>query len=354
MKLHSLRLINYEGHTNTFIKFHKGTNVIVGDNLKGKSSIFYGYRWLCTNRPRGRDFITTGQSFCSVKADYGNYTIERILSKTKNEYRIKFKDSTKSLRFKKIKDQVPDEVKKLLMYDEHTFQDQGDSTFLVLQPASKIGDVINNIIGIDDVQLVTTEIGKKIRNTNEKIEDVQSEIQDIISELQDAEFNKIKKLTTQTNKATQLVKLRTKTDEDLDILCSIMQDINGTDRSLNNLKGFEQITKPAIDKMSSLAKELTLTIDKLDILDDLIDDLFSVEETLTKFKSQNQYQSLIETCENQLNSILLYLKDMDELSLIDERVNLMISEIAEDEEELHLIIKRVGDVCPVCGNKMGN
>ena len=63
-KIHKLILKNFQIHRDRIFEFGPGTNVIIGDNNSGKSSIIRAFYWIANNKPAGdwmRSFDPEGE-----------------------------------------------------------------------------------------------------------------------------------------------------------------------------------------------------------------------------------------------------------------------------------------------------
>ena len=124
-----LDIHNFQSHQKTSLEFHHGVNTIIGSSDSGKSAIIRALNWVINNRPTGDSIIQYGQESAkvSITLDPGQ-VIARGKSKATNYYTIS-SGTEKKQEFKAIKTDVPDEVGKVLKYNELNLQYQMDAPY---------------------------------------------------------------------------------------------------------------------------------------------------------------------------------------------------------------------------------
>jgi len=105
-----LILENFQSHKYTELELSDGLNVIIGASDHGKSAIIRAIKWVLYNEPRGTEFIRSGTNYARVTIlfDNGNSVI-RERTQTKNRYIIVDDKGNESI-FEGFGNQVPDEV----------------------------------------------------------------------------------------------------------------------------------------------------------------------------------------------------------------------------------------------------
>jgi len=86
----NIRIINFQSHQNSFLKFDSGVNIIVGESDRGKSAIIRALRWLIWNRPTGDDFRSNWGGDTEVTIEINDEVfITRKKTKSFNGYIVK-------------------------------------------------------------------------------------------------------------------------------------------------------------------------------------------------------------------------------------------------------------------------
>ncbi len=172
--IHRLHLVNWKSHAKTEIRFSKGTNVIVGINGAGKSSILEAILFaLYGELPGGatyekvlrRGTTRDARGVVELEMDVGgkHIVITREFSR-KGQTRARIRGDVKTLTEKPS--QVTEEVIKLLGMDRKTFEKavygrQGEIAAL-LNDRSERKRLINRILGIEKLQVLQTAINSAI------------------------------------------------------------------------------------------------------------------------------------------------------------------------------------------------
>ena len=76
-----LRIANFQSHSDTVMLPSSGTNVIVGRNMVGKSSILRALRLVLFNKPDGSEFVRWGEDNATIEVEYNDHIIKRIKGK---------------------------------------------------------------------------------------------------------------------------------------------------------------------------------------------------------------------------------------------------------------------------------
>lgn len=130
MLIKSLKLINFQKHSDLQIDFCNGVNILYGSSDAGKSCIRRALEWICQNENfDGIRKTGTKKTIVTLTLD-NNIEIERVKSTSINRYIIR--ENEKEQIFDAIGKSIPDEVKeKLTIYP---IEVDGEEIYLNSQP----------------------------------------------------------------------------------------------------------------------------------------------------------------------------------------------------------------------------
>lgn len=162
--IESVRLQNFQAHTDTTLEFDKGVNIIVGRSDQGKSSIIRAIRWVVENRPTGIAFRRRNTDMVSVTLTIDGHTIIRDKSDKINRYQYLGNE------YKALRADVPPIISNVLNFGLANIQTQHEQYFLL---QSSAGDAAKTINRIANLQI----IGETIRNVNSYISTANHKVQ---------------------------------------------------------------------------------------------------------------------------------------------------------------------------------
>ena len=177
-----LRIVNFQGHSETVLEFSPGVNTIVGTSDAGKSSIVRALLWAVTNRPAGiafsrRDGSGTVEVELEVLNDDGIHIVRRVKGKRTNEYYV---DKTK---LTDVGQDVPTLVDEVLNIGELNAQRQLDPHYLVLDTPGAVGRTINEAIHLERVAPILADMNSRIRSLGAALDLAREELQDKTTQL---------------------------------------------------------------------------------------------------------------------------------------------------------------------------
>ncbi len=356
----SLRNINFQSHRDILFKFVPGINLIIGSSGKGKTIVRRALTWVKDNRPTGNAYVSwwdrdnkkNPKTEHSVSIRVDDKLINRFKTKDFNGYSIGNLEDGKKLMFEAIKTDVPPEITNILNLSEVNIQRQWDQPFLLSESPGKVAEFFNNIIKLNVIDDVLSEVESMRRKNNRDIEDS-------------------KKTQEETEKeiiALSWVKEATKQIEKIENWNIIIEEKNNRFNKLNSLidqfhqyedelAGIPENLNQAIelmDKIDNIRKNIDIRENRIDIISDLLekyDNNVKELEEIQKydFSVAEKLMADILTIENKI------IKKEQELvkaeSILDKyeeraskraEVNTLIGEIKSLENQL-------GDTCPLCG-----
>jgi len=296
--LKSIRLINFQIHSDLTVDFTDNINVISGLTGVGKSCIFKALAWLYGFSDISEDDFrkeNTKETSVIVKLS-SSFEVERIRSNTLNRYILR-KENCEDKVFDKVGRDAPEEIKKILGIEEIEFEkinlninfaSQDDLNFIFDSkiPASFNAKLFNKLTGneILDILFVNLNrenlsISKEVKRLDEQIatqkEDVENctkqynelyeklqKVVELYSQIEEKIiiYNELKKLAIKLkeNKETQsFVKFK------LDKIITI------SDKTITNLKEKAELLKNLLiikEKLTNVNKTLQQTIEAQKII----------------------------------------------------------------------------------------
>ncbi|MGA0383378.1 MAG: AAA family ATPase [Flavobacteriaceae bacterium] len=184
----SLKIKNFQSHSETSLDFSPGVNVIIGDTDSGKTSILRAVGWLLNNRPRGSSFVRKGKKSCSVSIRTSRGLIERERKSSFNGYRVKSDSIDAS--FTEVGTTVPSEILSVLRLGDINTQSQLSSHFLIGMSDGYISKQLAEFLGFDFADKLSllvksggTQASKEVSKFSDEAKDLQSKLSSIESKL---------------------------------------------------------------------------------------------------------------------------------------------------------------------------
>lgn len=163
--LEKLVIRNFQKHKKFTLGLDPHVTVLVGPSDRGKSSLLRALRWLCFNKPSGEEFITHGQSHCSVDLYYDDgRRITRHRGDRKNYYTADGEEyhalGTSG---------VPEQVVRLLNLGEINFQRQHDPSFWFSLTPGEVAREINQIVNLELIDKVLGKLSSQHREDKSRV-----------------------------------------------------------------------------------------------------------------------------------------------------------------------------------------
>lgn len=175
------KIINFQSHVETTLKFHNGMNVIIGRSDSGKTAILRALNLVINNKPSGDSFRSNWGGDTIVRLHTETNIITRAKTKTKNLYQLN------TTKFNAFGTAVPDEIQKALNFADVNLQQQLDSPFLISETSGNVAAYFNKIAnleiidkGLQNVQKEINTITQTIKTTSQIIEDKKLQLKEFI------------------------------------------------------------------------------------------------------------------------------------------------------------------------------
>jgi len=344
-----LQIKNFQAHINSTLEFCDGVNVITGSSDSGKSSVIRAITWVKDNRPSGdsvRNWEMKDKDASTVKVLFSEKnTVTKVRLKSKSSYVVN-DDSFEALR-----QDVPSEVSNTFNFNECNFQTQHDPYFLLKDSPGEVARKMNEIIGLDIIDVLFKRIDERVRESKRKINEYQSMI---------ANHNAtLLSLCHVDDKYKQLRKC----ENILDDYCTLNNDIisveqlvnliNSVDEQILNIK-VPSLIIPLINEVQTLCttnKDLT---SNLSFLQTLVTSLEKVHASITELEKNVVDESTIKQLETQIKANDLRKKSITELNYLVTNFNTLLLEIDSEQNKLNILIEKYEDllkkakICPIC------
>ena len=351
----SLKIQNIQSHNNTFIKFHKGVNVIVGESDQGKSAIFNSMYWIMQNRPLGDEHRSWNgkEMLARLKMDNGTIQLKRD---KQNIYTLNPK--TDNINFKAFGQNPPQEITDLINMDKKTnIQQQlerGVPVFLLSESPGDVAKYFNRIANIDIID-TTLKIGKAdLRKTDQEYKNTKILINDKEKELK--AYEGIEDLEDKILDALKLEKRIKQTEKDA---VSIKIMLNDIEELKSEIKKKQKKLKvlPKIDKALKLWGQSEVT--SLEIFN-LEQDIENIEEFKTDIKINKKKIKLLPKIKQALTVIDNMKLTTNKQSILEHLFNGIISSKKQIEylntkhKQVKLKFNKLmpDDFCPLCEQEM--
>lgn len=393
----SIRLRNFQAHVDTTINFHNGVNAVTGKTDSGKTACIRALKWVLTNRPSGNsivnhDAFVEGKQIapCIVTVVTDTAVVERERDAKVNRYTVN------GQVLDTVGTDVPDEVKEALNLDDINIQYQLDMPFLLTETPGEVGRILNKIVKLDDIDSTLRNINSYTKSKTAEKKRVEHELQQVTAEIESVDLEaistlvetgeliedlmanigekveKIKELTLNIRRLSETLdenRLQTSSDALLDdwhklylsrkevnknasMVDTYIRDIAAIEDRIQKVREIASIDTSYIGKqvddyikvqkqintLSTLTNGIKTTQDRLDKSKQI-----ASIETTTIDKLVNKLNNLNNTMNklgNMYEDVLKYRKETKENK-----------ETIEKEEKA--LKEMIGDVCPICGQRMG-
>lgn len=345
----SVRIQNFQGHEDTYIEFHPGVNVFIGQSDSGKSSVIRALEWVINNKPDGDAF----------RSDWGGETLVTLEVDDHKVTRVKGKGERANLyilddqKFKAFNKGVPDEIQQVININEINWQGQFDSPFLLSRNAGEVARQLNQVSNLSIIDTAISNASMLIRNNHKSIEDDLSISDDLQEKIDSYDY-----LEEFENDLSKLEKKNHELENVRQKIVSIKYLIHDISETEIELKRIRRITKleGLVDKLLSQFESRKTIRSKIARLQDLISKITACKKHMVSTKRITKLQPAIKSL----------LSKQKKLSEIRQQKNLLQGILNEMSGQNNLLIKTrqilvkseyefrilMPDECPLCGSNL--
>jgi len=251
----SIELVDFLSHSDTKLEFKDGVTIFVGDNGAGKSSVIDAITYALFGKHTRSDVKSlirrgTNQGYAKIQFSIKDKQYEafrKIKNKSSNYLEAKFLDITNNSRIdiasgerKQYNESMKEEVEKIIGMDYKKLQiasivQQGQLNAIIEKTAADRQELLNNIIGIDKLDIASKYMVENINKFREKIKtDLGYDDEDI--ETLTKKFDKYQEDIKETEPKKKQLELKQK---------QIQEELKGLQNKL-------EIETPKIDKINQL------------------------------------------------------------------------------------------------------
>lgn len=188
MYLEYLRVVNYQSHEDTIIRFSPHFNVIHGRPNSGKTALFRAFKLGTTNRPLGGKFFSDfAGARGSAVVEYG-FSDGLVITMEKD---ISVKDDGKFVNRTSFvmngsepASDLTEEMKAAINMAAINFQEQRDQPFLSASTPGEVAKAFSEAINIGESQEWTRQINAAISKTKANSESLKTQLGDENSRLE--------------------------------------------------------------------------------------------------------------------------------------------------------------------------
>ncbi len=376
-KIKSVRVKNFQAHTDSTFNLENGLNLIVGTSDSGKSALARAINFVLFNISES-DFVREKEKFFEVEIVFADgAVIKRIKGKDLNSVSYKYPTDFDFTTYKAFGNNYPDEVLDFLdrpvmskALGAVSYSDQSNKNFLIEQPASAQPKILSTIIGTDDIQKAVDNCLSKVRSFSEQIKTSESSIKNLEEKIDtqyvDLDEEKII-LDNLLNILDQINVIETEVlliESDIETLKSIKKRGN---ENRNNLDHCNAVIDTLTDKVMDLvnkSNELSQIVGLINS-DQTIKNKLEISEKNLELQQailQSSIESKIDNVQSLLsetNNISELIKDINSYKTNSQNINQKIqNEInvintkQSELDNLYKIIHKNGWYCSEC-NKFG-
>ncbi len=342
-----LALENFQSHISSTLNFHKGVNVITGPSDSGKSVLIKALYWLVNNRPSGESFKNLSskkQDQMAVEIETDDHTIAIIRNEGKTSY------IEGNNEYTAIRTDVPKEISKVLNLDDYNIQTQHQPYFLLQDTPGEIARKLNELVGLDIIDVLYKNIAAEIRDVNYQIGLKKNTISDIEEELEKFKnLDVIEKLIKSIEKNYQKT---AETTSAVNFLEKSIESLESIDKDMVQLQILSKLEKKT-KKVSDAYDDYLSVESKVSSIQSMIVSLEDIEKDLEEYTEWVKIEETINSILNDIktnNTILcMFSKMKTVLTKID---NIEIQENKEMDlkektitQYLNLLEKE--NVCPI-------
>jgi len=348
--IHSLEVHNFLSHKETYLEFHPGVNVIIGNSDSGKSALINAFRWVIWNRPQGD----------SIRSNWGGRTAVTLTLQGEGKDRIvieRSKDKQDEYRlndkvFRAFRTDVPEEISTTININEINLQMQLEPHFLLSKSPGEVSTHFNKIVQLDKIDIGVQNIQSKIRELTLDIKSLEIQEQNLQERIKAFDYLEtleieVEALETMESQRTSLRSVKSRLINLLNKLLDIQQQ----------LEDFKQILQlgAEVDKIISYMdnrNELLMKVDRLggllqtitdhNIYMDELKDVASAEQDILSLHSLYNNK---ETLKKQQISIAKALSALSNINVLLNKAKANLSNLSSKFEEAFPI----GSICPLCG-----
>lgn len=357
--IHSIHIKNFQSHKETWLELSPGLNVVSGQSRSGKSAVIRALNWAIGNRPQGFGFRrhkTPQKEATEVVLDMGDSKITRFRSSKDNAYFVD-SEGEDALELRALRADVPDEVDSILNIPRSSMQFQLDSPFLLQDSPLEVSSKLNEVCGLEIIDACLKQAGTTINKTRTEVDRLSKNIEQTKETLKgyegldgmDEQLQVMERLHESiAEKAFRKDKLSVLAKQVKDSSQSVVEiddwlQVEGEAGKLLSLKDRIKSRKEKIEKLSKLVSQLHACHKRLEESENKLAPERDVSEVLSVARRVVSKRQNTEALRKMIHA---FHRCMESMSNMDRN-------ITQKEEQYHILLEEY-EVCPLCGNSIGD
>jgi exonuclease SbcC len=346
-----IEIKNFLSHKKTNIEFSPGVNIIVGGTDSGKSAIVHALKWIINNRPSGDSFRSNWGGDTSVKIVTEDFSLVRTKTDKENIYSLE--GGPEDVLFKAFKTTVPEEVQKALNMNEINIKSQDDSHFLLSKTSGEVVQHFNNIAHLNKIDSGRLCIQRQMGILKANIHAGTVSLSGYREDLK--QYLNLDIVEGLINTLDRLEKQHRKKVSQVQIMTQIILDVRAVDKKIeaeSKLISAEFL----VNKILAYSQEIAYIGSKNALLKKLHSDIVDIQKETKQLEASVKAESLVSSLININLDLDTQSRFLDQLQVLINYIERIIKEekkLKKDllrlEKEFH---KNIGEVCPLCGEKI--
>lgn len=347
----SIRIINFESHKDTLIKFGEKVNAIVGMSHCGKSSVVKAFRWVFENKPAG-DFFRShwgGDTSVTLTLSDGT-TVSRVKTNSENYYSYQ-KQGQEEVVLRAMGRSVPESISAILNVNEINTQYQFDTHFLLSDSGGEVSRFFNEMANLSTIDETFSRCnGAIIKQKAEvrRLEKTKEEKEEKIKELQPL-FLPAKRALVLESRVRAL-------EDEKDSLESLSNAVEKIDKLTEQLCSLPNINTKKIDEVLLLHQDLKQVEDDYNSLSIIIQKIERQKTALSEIPiGIDSLLSQIDVLQKEFQDIISDVTNKelrDKIQLLEAQASILKKTEAELKAAEHSYKEEMPDVCPLCGSNI--
>lgn len=242
--IESLRLLNFQCHSDLLIELDPNVTSIVGPSDCGKSAVIRALRWAALNVPVGC-MIRDGAKQAQVELVADGRKIVRTKG-SENAYSLDGKE------FRAFRSDVPAEIQQLLNLTDANFQGQHDPLYWFSSTAGDVSRQLNAVVNLDVIDRTLAEAARQVYRCKTVLENAEENLRRSIAEKNELKW--IDEADADYKLVEGLADRQSKLAEHLQDLEVAMKSVVETEYNLNSKRKLAGDSEQLLARMAEFGK----------------------------------------------------------------------------------------------------
>jgi len=346
--INSIKIQNFQSHTNTQLDLDPGVNAIVGPSDCGKSAVFRALNWLINNRPGGNEFHSWAGGDPSISITLDDATITRSRRANENIYTLN------DAEFKAFGTTVPEPIQNALNISDINFQFQLDDPFLFGESPGNIARKLNEVVDLAIIDKALFNINQRYRQEVNQLKNTEDKKKLLSDELKGYDW--LSDAELHLSKLEQLDESIIDNKQQGVGLSILIKEIGRIAIDLEVISLGPIKVDDEVRKLIDLDNQIDKNFEDSKILDDLINAIDDLKEEVEKASGCLQFESAVQEALALDHDVAAKWVDrnklkrfLDDIENTQQDVDFKREDLVKWEEEFHRFMP---DECPLCGQEV--